>query len=284
MTRHPSLTVPVARPPVSSSPPEPARGSDVDRHGNDRTGSATCDAMTEFVPRPSEGRRYTHHRRVRLSDAGPDRVLRLDGVARYLQDVATDDWADSGLDPGETWVVRRTVLRVADGGGWPALGDPVALTTWCGGTGPAWAERRTDLEVDGALMVETVALWVPLDRSGRPTRLGPEFHAVYGEAAGGRRVSGRVPAAPPMTEATTRPWPTRQADLDIVGHVNNAAVWAAVTEVARGPVASAALTHHGPVEDGRPVSLVTEPGRMWLMTDDNVRVSAEFRPHRSPVA
>jgi len=234
--------------------------------------------MTEFVSRPTEGRRYTHHRRVRLSDAGPDRILRLDGVARYLQDVATDDWADSGLDPGETWVVRRTMVRVADGGRWPALGDQVAVTTWCGGAGPAWAERRTDLEVDGTLMVEAVALWVPLDPSGRPVRLGQEFHAVYGKAAGGRRISGRVPAAPTVTAAKERPWPIRRADLDIVGHVNNAAVWAAVSEVADGPVASAALTHHGPVEDGHAVTLVTEPGRMWLMTGAEVRVSAEFTP------
>jgi acyl-ACP thioesterase len=197
-------------------------------------------------------------------------------MARYLQDVATDDWSDSGLDPDETWVVRRTVVRVADGGRWPVLGDLVAITTWCGGIGPAWAERRTDLEVDGGLTVETVALWIPLDASGRPVRLGPAFHAVYGEAAGGRRVSERVPTAPPVTEAERRPWPIRRADLDIVGHVNNAAVWAAVTEVAGGPVASAALTHHRPVEDGQAVTLVTEPGRMWLMTDAVVRVSAEF--------
>jgi len=232
--------------------------------------------MTEFVPRPSQGRRFTHRRRVRLSDAGPDGILRLDGVARYLQDAATDDWADTGLDPGETWVVRRTLVRVADGGRWPALGEEVALTTWCGGMGPAWAERRTDLEVGGALLVETVALWVPLDRTGRPARLGEEFHAVYGEAAAGRRVSGRVPAPPKLTDGTRRPWPIRQADLDIIGHVNNAAVWAAVTEVADGAVAFAALTHHGPVESDRDVTLVTEPGRMCLMTDGQVRVSAEF--------
>ena len=175
-------------------------------------------------------------------------------------------------------MVRRTVVRIAAGGRWPALGEEVGLTTWCGGIGPAWAERRTDLEVDGIPIVETVALWVPLDRLGRPVRLGPEFRTVYGEASGGRRVSGRVPPAPPVTGAHTRPWPLRRADLDIVGHVNNAAVWAAVTEVADGPVASAALTHHGPVEGGHLVSLATEPGRLWLVTDDEVRVSAEYSP------
>jgi acyl-ACP thioesterase len=85
-----------------------------------------------------------------------------------------------------------------------------------------------------------------------------------------------VPAPPKLTDGTRRPWPTRRADLDIIGHVNNAAVWAAVTEVVDGPVAFAALTHHGPVESDRDVTLVTEPGRMCLMTDGQVRVSAEF--------
>jgi acyl-ACP thioesterase len=234
--------------------------------------------VIEFVPRPARGRRYTGGRRVRLSDAGPDGVLRLDGVARYLQDAASDDWAESGLDPSDTWVVRRTALRVAHGGRWPALGETVTLTTWCGGAGPAWAERRTDLEVDGRLMVEAVALWVSLDRSGRPSRLGKEFHVVYGEAVAGRRVPGRVPTAPVPADATTRPWPIRRADLDVVGHVNNAAVWAAVTEVVDRPVGSAALTHHGSVEHGHALTLATKPGRLWLVADSEVRASAEFSP------
>lgn len=159
--------------------------------------------MIEFVRRPPKGRLYSNTRRVRLSDAGPDGVLRLDGAARYLQDVASDDWAESGLDPRDTWVVRRTALRVADAGRWPALGEVVCLTTWCGGAGAAWAERRTDFEVEGRLRVEAVALWVSLDGSGRPSRLSKSFHDVYGEAIAARRVSGRVPAAPVPADATT---------------------------------------------------------------------------------
>ena len=155
---------------------------------------------------------------------------------------------------------------------WPALGEIVTLTTWCAGTGPAWAERRTDLAIEGKLMVEAVALWVPLDPSGRPMRLGEGFYAVYGEAVAGRKVSGRVPAAPPVpAEARVHPWPIRRTDLDVVGHVNNAAVWAALTEVVGESVASAALTHHGPVESGQAVTLATAPGRMWLVADGEVR-------------
>ena len=232
--------------------------------------------MTEIVPRPARGRRYCEERRVRLSDAGPDGMLRLDGLARYLQDAATDDWADSGLDPQGTWVVRRTAVRLAEGGRWPELAEQAVLTTWCGGTGPAWAERRTDLEVDGVLLVETAALWVPLDRSGRPLRIEQGFLDVYGEAAAGRRVSGRVPAAPSPSRAMTQPWPIRRADLDVIGHVNNAAVWEAVSELATTPVNSAALTHHGPLEPEDSVSLATEPGRVWLVVGPEVRAFAEF--------
>ncbi len=232
--------------------------------------------MTEFVSRPAEGRRYTHRRQVRLSDAGLDGVLRLDGLARYLQDAASDDWADSGLDQSETWVVRRTALRLAGGGRWPELGEQVALTTWCAGTGAAWAERRTDIEVDSAVVIEAVALWVSLDAVGRPLRLRQAFFDVYGEAATGRRVSGRVPPAPEPSSSTARPWAIRRADLDVIGHVNNAAVWAAVAEVVFGKVVSAALTHHRPVETGQAVDLATAPGRIWLISGTEVRASAEF--------
>jgi acyl-ACP thioesterase len=234
--------------------------------------------MTDLPDRPALGRLFAHSRLVRLSDAGPDGVLRLDGVARYLQDAASDDWIASGVDPDRTWVVRRTTVRLTEGGRWPALGERVAITTWCSGTGPACAERRSDIEVDGTVLVEAAALWVPLDRSGRPGRLGPAFHATYGAAAQGRRVSGRVRPALVSPDATRRPWPIRRADLDVAGHVNNAAVWAAVTEVTTGGVETASVYHHGPLSAGTTVHMLTAPGRIWLVTGEEVSVSAAFTP------
>jgi acyl-ACP thioesterase len=233
-------------------------------------------AMSEFVPRPDHGRRFVQERRVQLGDAGPDGILRLDGLVRFLQDVATEDWIDSGLSREGTWVVRRTMLRIAGSGRWPSLYEDVALVTWCGGTGAAWAERRTDVEIDGVVLLETVALWVPVDARGRPMRIDRSFHDLYGEASDGRRVSGRVPAAPTPASPEVAAWPIRRADLDVVGHVNNAAIWAALVEVSGATVSRASLTHHGPVEDGHVVSLLSEPGRMWLTTDDMIRVSAEY--------
>ena len=78
------------------------------------------------------GRRFRTTRRVRLADADAAGRLRLDALARLLQDVGNDDFADAGLDPGSPWVARRSVVE-ADG--WPRLGDRLSLVTWCGGLG-----------------------------------------------------------------------------------------------------------------------------------------------------
>ncbi len=197
-------------------------------------------------------------------------------MARFLQDIATDDWDDAGVASKESWVVRRTALRVAEDGRWPTLGELLSITTWCGGSGAAWAERRTDFFVDGEILIEAVALWVPVDPSGQPRRLSPSFFAVYGEATAGRRVSGRVAKVPVTPGADRRPWPVRRADLDVAGHVNNAAIWCALSEVANGQVAFATMTHHVALEGSDEVTLATDAGRLWLLVEDDVRVSGEF--------
>ena len=150
---------------------------------------------SELLPVPGTGRRFTARRRVRLGDVDRHGRMRLDAIARHLQDVASDDAADSGLDGG--WVVRRTLIVAAR----PAvLGEDLHLTTFCTGTGRSWAERRTSIVGDAGRAVEAVSLWVHVDpATGRPLALGEAFHARYGEAAGERRVSTRLalPGPPP---------------------------------------------------------------------------------------
>ena len=137
----------------------------------------------EFTPPPPTGRRFRQRAQVHLADAGPDGRLRVDGLVRFLQDVATDDWSDTGVRDGTTWVVRRTALRLVEGEHWPMLNTAVILDTWCSGSGAAWAERRTDLLIDDTVVVHASALWVPLDPQGRPRRISPAFQQVYAEAA-----------------------------------------------------------------------------------------------------
>jgi acyl-ACP thioesterase len=232
--------------------------------------------VIEFVAPSGRGRAFSGQFRVRLGDADENGIIRLDGVARVLQDVATDDWEETGLESSDTWVVRRTAIRVAEGGRWPHYKEVITVTTWCGGAGAAWAERRTNLSSKGQLLVEAVALWVPVDPTGHPVRIKPAFYDVYGEALQGRKVSGRIAAATVAEDATYLDWPLRRADLDIVGHVNNAAVWQAVTEVVAAPISWVSVVHHGAVESGHDVKIAHVPGALWLLVDGEVRVSAEY--------
>lgn len=235
--------------------------------------------MIEIVPRPATGRTFEATRRVRLGDTGVDAALRPDAAARYVQDVARDDWKDTDPSDSGAWVVRRTSMRVVREQRWPRLDEMVTLTTWCSGTGAAWAERRTDISVRGNVAVETAGLWVPVNATGQPTRLGPDFVNLYGVSAQGRKVSGRISVATTPTPKQQKPWPIRRADLDVVGHVNNAALWEILTEVASGPLTWAELTHHDAVALDDNLWLAWDEGSFWLSNGSQVKVSAEFSLH-----
>src|SRR4051812_34858097 len=112
-----------------------------------------------LIPVPVKGRRFVARRAVRLGDASPGGRLRLDAIARYLQDVADDDAGDAGL-AGSSWVVRRTTIEVRRP---PVLREVLEVTTFCSGVGGRWAERRTSLRGGRGGRVEAVALWVHVD-------------------------------------------------------------------------------------------------------------------------
>ncbi len=238
----------------------------------------------EFVPPPEQGRRFVAHRRVRLGDVTKANRLRLDAVARYLQDVASDD-VDDVADPriDGAWVLRRTALALTS---FPRYRDDVEVTTFCSGTGSRWAERRTTLAVGGVSVAEAVAIWVYVDRAGRPTRLGDWFFDYYGEAADGRRVSGRLSLPPPSADAHVRPWPVRASDFDLLRHVNNAAYWYAVEdELARlapdrVPM-SVELEHRVAIEPDDPVELrsTVDAGvlTVWLTARGEARSAAQVQ-------
>ena len=239
----------------------------------------------EFLPPPEQGRRFVGHRRVRLGDVNRSNRLRLDAVARYLQDVASDD-VDDVADPrvDGAWVLRRTALVL---GRSPRYGDDVELTTFCSGTGGHWAERRTSLVVDGTSVAEAVAIWVYVDRAGRPARLGEWFFDHYGAAAGGRKVSSRLSLPHPPAGARVRPWPVRASDFDLLRHVNNAAYWYAVEDElarlapGRAPV-SAELEHRAAIEPGDPVELQSTVDDddllwVWLTARGETRSAAQVR-------
>jgi acyl-ACP thioesterase len=228
---------------------------------------------------------FTASRRIRSTDATRDGWLRLDGLARYMQDVAEDDLADAKWREPQVWLLRRAAVTVRR---YPRLYDRVTLSTFCTATGPRWAERTTTLATTDGDLVQTVALWVAVTRSGgRPAALTSSFTSVYGPSTSGRRVSARLFHPGPPPEAASRPWPVRATDFDTAGHVNNSVHWAAAEDVL-APLgwrpSYAEVEYHRPVLPGCEPSLRTtateDQAWAWLTAGD-VRL-ASLRLDRDP--
>jgi len=167
---------------------------------------------------------------VRLSDADASGRLRLDAVARYLQDAATDDVDETGWGaPEHLWVLRSIRIDTIA----PFLRDKrVEVVTWGSAFSSLAAGRRWSLSGDEGGMIEVDSVWVHLGADARPRRSGPGFEA-YAEAAGGRAASTRLELESPSAAGLRVPWPLRLSDVDRMGHVNNAAYWSAVEQRAR---------------------------------------------------
>lgn len=207
--------------------------------------------MNALVPPPAEGRVYRSQRRVRLSEMDAAGRLRLDTIARYLQDVAIDDVDETGWGaPEHVWVVRWYRIEVLE----PFLTDrEVSLATWCSASASHAAGRRTSLHGDGGGRVEADSVWIHLDPGGRPSRL--EGFGVYTPSTDGRRASTRLSLPDPLPEAPRTLWQLRSADVDLMGHVNNAVYWAAIDERLATLEIDPAQPYRAVLEFRRPIDL-----------------------------
>ena len=246
-------------------------------------------------------RAYSHGRRPGFGDCAPSGRMRLDAIAGWLQDVAYADVEEAGLERSAVWVVRRTRILVNR---FPRFGEHFRLTTFCGGLGRMWAERRTDiiavdtdvlegaessLEVPATVAdVEAVSLWVHLDaETWRPSPLTAAELETYG---GGppRRVSARLRHPSPQTPAGETEWSFRSTECDIADHINNAAYWQPLEEeLLTGPDhdperLDVEIEYRGPAQPG-PKRVVQEGAYRWIIGDDG-EAHASIRlgpPHRS---
>lgn len=235
------------------------------------------DGATVLLPRPGSGRAFSTERRVRLSDTTADGHLRLDALARYIQDIASDDARQTMTATYLAWVVRRTLIEVAK----PAASEELCeLTTWCSGFGGRWAERRTSLVEDRGARVDSAVVWVAINpETGAPARLPETFELAYGEAAQGRKVTARLQHGDPPDDGDRQAWRFRAADIDRLGHVNNAAYWTILEELLvesdRSNGLRAELEYRDAVEPGVELEIIGGSTAGWLIDQDS-GVKASF--------
>jgi acyl-ACP thioesterase len=238
--------------------------------------SASASDFDEIVAHPGIGRRFEQSLAVGLADAAPSGRVRLDALARWLQDVALADVVDAGLGEAALWVVRRTRLAVTR---FPRFGETATVATFCSGIGRMWAQRRTTVATSGGGLVEAVALWVHLDPvSLRPIPFSDEELEIYSASAAGREIKARLRHPGPPEEATSRAWHFRSTELDVADHINNAAYWAVLEdELLAGPEPAAIdveLEFRTPAQPGEHV-VCSAGAQRWVLAADGA-VHASF--------
>ena len=187
-------------------------------------------APVDLVTLPARGRVFGAPRRPGLADCAPSGRLRLDAIARWLQDVAYLDLEDAGLAEAAVWVLRRSRISVAP---FPRFAEHLRLDTFCSGAGRMWAERRTLITRTGdpRPLVQAIALWVHLDPvSAEPTPLTAAEIKVYGDSVSDWQLPARLRHPRPAGTEPVSHWQFRAVDCDLAEHVNNAAYWAVLEE------------------------------------------------------
>jgi acyl-ACP thioesterase len=231
----------------------------------------------ELVPPSGAGRRFERVLTPGLADAAPTGRVRLDALARWLQDVASADVVDAGLGQQALWVVRRTRMHVER---FPRFGETATVVTFASGLGRMWAQRRTSITTPAGGRVEAVALWVHLDpATGRPTPLHDQELVVYGPSAAGREVKARLRHPAPPDGAPGRRWRFRATEMDLAEHINNAAYWSPLEEELLGrdrepSSIDVELEFRTPAQPGR-FAVLADAERRWIVADDG-EVHASF--------
>ncbi|MDP0398152.1 acyl-[acyl-carrier-protein] thioesterase [Tsukamurella strandjordii] len=188
---------------------------------------STYEFLQDTPPGPSFERTWP----VRTGDVNPERRVRLDGVARYLQDMANDEMFHRGFESTDPyWLVRRTIIDVLAPLSWPA---DVTLTRWCESTSSRWCNMRISLHDTAGGHVETEGFWIRFNAdTGMPTHIsdgGMEYLSKYvAETRLRWKALNTEPA--PEPSASDHEFALRTTDYDPFQHLNNAAYWQLVED------------------------------------------------------
>jgi YbgC/YbaW family acyl-CoA thioester hydrolase len=183
---------------------------------------------------------YTASMRVRHHELDPYGRVHPAVYLRWLAQVAIDASTDAGFDAawyagaGAHWLVRRTAFSVPH----PArVDDVLTVATWVDDVRRVRSHRSYEARTaDGVLCVAARTDWVFVDEAtGRPRRVPPEMYTGFGidpTAPHAERPEWTAPAPPPAPAST--PYQVSYADLDSLGHVNNATYLDLVADAALG--------------------------------------------------
>lgn len=243
------------------------------------------DVDLALVERPSSGYVYTTGWRLATTDIDEHQQLRLDGVARYIQEVGAEHLADAQLaEVHPHWIVLRTVIDVIN----PIeLPSDITFHRWCAALSTRWCSMRVQLQGSAGGRIETEGFWICVNKDTlTPSRLTDDCIARFSSTTENHRLKWRPWLTGPNIDGTETPFPLRRTDIDPFEHVNNTIYWHGVHEIlCQIPTLTApyraVLEYRSPIKSGEPLTIRYEQHddvvRMHFVVGDDVRAAALLR-------
>ena len=248
------------------------------------------DVDHRLSPPPTDGYVYRTAWRVATGDIGVDLELRLDSVARYLQEVGAENLVDAGeAEQHPHWLVQRTVIDVIEPVKFP---NEVSFSRWCSALSTRWCTMRVDLDGSDGGHIETEGFWIAMNaKTLTPQRATDTLLERFGSTTDEHRLKWRPWLQNPAQTDDTMPFPLRRTDIDLFEHVTNTAYWHAIHELAPlapdvvDPPYRAVIEYRRPIKYGEDVTLrwtrrgsaATADMEIALTVEDEVRAAALLR-------
>ncbi|WP_157574644.1 acyl-[acyl-carrier-protein] thioesterase [Nocardia jejuensis] len=235
---------------------------------------------------PTSGHIFDIDRRLGTVDMDENQGLRIDGIARHIQDAGVDHLVHcEALDTHPHWIVRRTVIDVIRPIAWPAQ---LRLRRWCSGISPRWCTMRVRIDSDNGGLIDTEGFWIHMNKETMsPSRVQDKFFELMSTTTDEHRLRWKQWLGEPLPHATGARFPLRRTDVDHFGHVTNTAYWHAVHEFAAeaedltGGPHRFVLEYNKPIRYGEQLDVHTVGGQdaldLWFAVDGDVRAVAQLR-------
>ncbi|WP_067813499.1 acyl-[acyl-carrier-protein] thioesterase [Nocardia inohanensis] len=243
-------------------------------------------ARQPLAPVPSTGHIFDVTRRLGTVDMDENQGLRIDGIARHIQDAGVDHLVHcDALESHPHWIVRRTVIDVIRPITWPAQ---LRLRRWCSGISPRWCTMRVRIDADNGGLVETEGFWIHMNKETMsPSRVADEFFDLMCTTTDEQRLRWKQWLTEPLPAGHGIGFPLRRTDIDHFGHVTNTAYWHAVheftadaTQFTDGPHRFV-LEYNKPIRYGQQLDIHTrrtpDALTLWFSVEGDVRAVAQLR-------
>jgi acyl-ACP thioesterase len=220
----------------------------------------TSDVEHRLSPLPETGYVYRTAWRVATGDVGGDLGLRLDGVARYIQEVGAENLVDAGeAEEHPHWLVQRTVIDVIESIDFP---NEISFSRWCSALSSRWCTMRVDLVGSDGGRIETEGFWIAINaKTLTPQRVSDTLVERFASTTKVHRLKWQPWLQNPADADEAQPFSLRRTDIDIFEHVTNTAYWHAIHEVMASfpdvctPPYRAVIEYRRPIKYGEDVMI-----------------------------